>query len=288
MAPIVIARLNTQVSFFQYKDSVQEMVRSVADAYWNLVQNRTNAWARKIQVDQSKEAYEREAARLKIGFADRSNEAQAKVTYLQFKANLVAADAAVLSSEGTLRNLLGLPPDDGKRIVPTSMPTSQRFKSNWEKLVQLAERRRPDIIELKLIIEAERQRLIQAENQALPQLNGIAQYQWNGLSGTMPNGACTSSAPGQFTDWTLGINFSVPLSLRQARAAVRQEKLLIEKDQANLVQGIHAAIHEIAATIRNLDSAYEQYVAYQATPAWPPTSTSGFRTRSSRRATRST
>jgi outer membrane protein TolC len=265
MAPIVIARLNTQVSFFQYKDSVQEMVRSVADAYWQLVQNRTNAWARKIQVDQSEEAYKIENRRLKIGSAgtDKGTEAQAKSTYLQFKANLVAAEAAVLASEGTLRNLIGLPPSDGRRLVPISMPTSKRYQAEWDELVRLAERRRPDIIELKLIIAAEQQRLIQAENQALPQLNGIAQYQWNGLSGTMPNNVGESSFPGEFTSWTLGVNFSVPLSLRQARAMVRQERLIIEKDRANLAQGLHAAVHEIAATIRNLDSTYEQYLAFK-------------------------
>src|SRR5262249_300523 len=122
---------------------------------------------------------------------------------------------------------------------------------------------RPDIIELKLIIEAERQRLLQAQNQALPQLNGVAQYQWDGLSGTMPNGVGTATGPGQFTDWTLAINFSVPLGLRQARALVLQERLIIEKDRANLLQAIHAAIHELAATLRNLDSAYEQYIAFR-------------------------
>ena len=127
MAPIVIARLNTQVSFFQYKDSVQELVRSVAEAYWTLVQNRTNAWARKIQVDQSKEAFEREAARLKIGLGDQEQRGAGESRRIcNFKANLVAADAAVLASEGTLRNLLGLPPDDDRRIVPISMPTGQR------------------------------------------------------------------------------------------------------------------------------------------------------------------
>ena len=33
----MIARINTEQSDFQYKDSVQEMVRSVINAYWNLV-----------------------------------------------------------------------------------------------------------------------------------------------------------------------------------------------------------------------------------------------------------
>ena len=45
-APIVIARLNTEQSYFQYKDSVQEMVRGVIEAYWNLVQARIDVKAR--------------------------------------------------------------------------------------------------------------------------------------------------------------------------------------------------------------------------------------------------
>ncbi len=264
-APIVIARLNTEQSFFQYKDSVQELVRSVAEAYWNLVQARTDLWARTIQVRQSREAYERDKARLKSGLADLKDVAQSRVTYNQFIANRIAAEANVLTREGALRNLLGLPPADDRKIVPTSPPTSQRFRPDWQALVRLAEQRRPDVIELKIILEADQVRLAQAENQALPQLDATALYRFNGLSGTMPNGDTLSTAPGQFTDWSLGINFSVPLGLRQGRALARQQKLLIAKDRANLQQGLHAAIHELAANVRDLDSAYEQYLALKET-----------------------
>jgi outer membrane protein TolC len=263
MAPIVIARLNTEMSFFQYKDSVQEMVRGVIEAYWNLVQARTDVWARKIQVELSEFTYKREQARLDAGLADAKDVAQARVTYTQFKANLVAADATALSREGALRNILGLPPTDDRFIVPMSAPTDQRLRPDWDNLVHLAEQRRPDIIELKIIIEAEQQRLLQAENQMLPKLDAVASYRWNGLSGTMPNGDQLTSGTGKFTDWTLGINFSVPLGLRQGRAQLRQEKLLIERDRANLEQGLHNAIHELTSTVRDLDNAYEQYQAYK-------------------------
>ena len=126
-APIVIARLNTEQSYFQFKDSVQEMVRSVIEAYWNLVQARTDAWARKIQVQQSQEAFEREQARLEKRLGDLATVAQARVTYNQFRANQIAADANVLTREGALRNILGLPPNDDRRIVPVSAPTDRRL-----------------------------------------------------------------------------------------------------------------------------------------------------------------
>jgi outer membrane protein TolC len=264
-APIVIARLNTEMSFFQYKDSVQEMVRGVMEAYWTLVQARTDVWARKIQVELSEATYKRELARLDAGLADAKDVAQARVTYTQFAANLVAARANELAREGALRNILGLPPSDDRYIVPVSAPASQKLPIDWNKLVEMADQRRPDIIELKIIIEAEQQRLLQAENQMLPQLNAVAMYQWNGLTGTMPNGETLSAGAGKFINWTLGVNFSVPLGLRQGRAQVRQERLLIERDRANLDQGLHNAIHELSSSVRDLDNAYAQYEAFKET-----------------------
>jgi outer membrane protein TolC len=265
MAPVVIARLNTEQSFFQYKDSTQELVRSVIAAYWNLVQARITVWASKIQVEQSGEAFRRAEAQLKTGLAALSDVAQARVTYTQFKATLIANEANVLTQESVLRNLLGLPPNDNRNIVPVSAPTTKRLQSDWNLLIRLAEQRRPDIVELKIITEADQQRLIQAENQVLPQLNLVGAYTFNGLDGTMGTGATISTSPGQFSNWSLGVNFSVPLGLRQGRAQVRQGKLTIARDQANVEQGVHAAIHQLAATIRDLDSAYEQYVAYKET-----------------------
>ena len=132
-------------------------------------------------------------------------------------------------------------------------------------MVHLAEQRRPDIVELKLIVEADKQQLLQAQNQALPQLNASAQYTWNGLNGEMPNGQQMSTRAGQYTDWTVGVNFSVPLGLRQGRAVVRQNRLLIARDLENVAQGVHGALADLAAAVRDLDSAYEQYLALKDT-----------------------
>ncbi|HEV8059918.1 MAG TPA: TolC family protein, partial [Gemmataceae bacterium] len=264
MAPIVIARLNTETSYFQYKDSVQEMVRGVIESYWNLVQARTDAWARKIQVQQSDEEASREEARLKSGLADLKDVAQAKVTYTQFKAQLIAADALVLTREDTLRNILGLPPNDNRRIIPVSAPTIKRLKPDWKELVHIGEQRRPDIIELKLILQADQQRLLQAQNGALPKLDAFGQYRWNGISGEMFNGDGLST---NYTDWSVGINFSVPLGMRQGRAQIRQRELTLARDQANIDQSVHEAIHQLALTVEDLDSNYEQYLAYKESRA---------------------
>ncbi|MFO0876831.1 MAG: TolC family protein [Gemmataceae bacterium] len=266
-APIIIARLDTERSYFQYKDSVQELVRGVIEAYWNLVQARVDVWARQIQVDTAEEAYKREKARMDVGLAALSDVAQSRVTFTQFRANLIAARANVLLREGALRNIMGLPPSDHLVLVPDSAPSTQRYRANWPLLLELAEQRRPDIVELKLVLEADQLRLIQAENRTLPQLNAEALYRWNGLSGELQNGRRVSSDPGQFTDWTIGINFSVPLFLREGRAQVREQSLIISRDRANLDQALHRMTHTLTINLRDLDSFYEQYEAYKETHA---------------------
>jgi outer membrane protein TolC len=265
VAPIVIARINTERSYFQLKDAVQELVRGVIESYWAVVFARTDVWARRQQVEQGDFAYALAEARKRQGLGTAGAEAQAKVALTNFKATLIGAEANLLQREAALRNILGLPPTEPVRFVPSTAPTPTRVEPQWPEIIRLAEERRPDLIELKLIIEADQQSLLVARNQALPRVDATALYRWNGLEGQTPTGAHISSDPGQFTDWSLGVNFSVPLGLRQGRAGLRQAELILARDRANLGQGLHAALHDLAGNMRNLAQFYEQYRAYQET-----------------------
>ncbi|MEO8499076.1 MAG: TolC family protein, partial [Planctomycetota bacterium] len=259
VAPIVLARIQTERSYFQLKASVQSLVRSAIEGYWGVVFARTDAWARRQQEQQSKGALDLAEARLRAGIGDARDAAQARLAYFNFRGSLVTAEANLLQREAALRNLLGLPPYFPEQMVPVTPPALDRIDPNWIELLTLAQERRPDLIELKLILEADEQRLTQSRNQALPQVDAVALYRWNGLEGQLPNGTQLTSRPGQFTDWTLGVNFSVPLGLRQGRANLRQQELVISRDLANLDQGVHAASHTLALSLRNLAQFYEQY-----------------------------
>jgi len=265
LAPIVLARIDTERSYFQFKDSVQESVRGVIDAYWRLVLARVDVWVREQQVQQVEQAVELAEAQFNVGSRDRSTVAQARVSLYNFRATLLSARASQLNLEAGLRNILGFPPYDEQRIVPITPPVRDRLEMDWSALVELASIQRPDIIELKLILEADQQRLLQAENQAHPRVDALALYRWNGLEGEVPLLGRFASRPGQFTDWTLAVNFSVPLGLRAERAGLRRRELLISRDRALLTQGLHNASHILAANLRNLDQFYEQYRLFQQT-----------------------
>jgi len=263
--PIVLARINTERSYFQYKNSVQQSVRDVIAAYWNLVSARTVLWARQQQVDQAQFALNQAEGRELTGNISEGEVSQPRVALASFKSTLIAAKSDVLQSEAALRSIMGLPPYDPQRLTPVSPPVEDRLQVDWETIVSMAEEYRPDIIELKLVLEADQQNRLQARNLALPQLNAFGLYRWNGLEGEMPIGDTISSSLSQANDWTLGINFSVPIGLRASRAQLRQQELIIARDRANLTQGLLTASHLLAANLRNLDQFFEQYQATQET-----------------------
>jgi outer membrane protein TolC len=265
VAPIVIARINTEISFFQYRDTMQELVRGVIEAYWAVVFARTDAWTKRQQVEYGQAAYDFAEAKMRIGTGKLGEVAQAKVSLYNFKATLITAEAVVLQREAALRNILRLAPTDPPRLTLITPENTTRVDPRWGDVLDLAGQRRPDLIELKLIIEADQQSLLQANNMALPQVDLVGLYRWNGLEGETPSRARIHTSSGQFADWTLGVNFSVPLGMRQDRARLRRAELVLVRDQANLEQGMHNAIHTLAGNLRNIAQYYDQYKAYQET-----------------------
>ena len=263
LAPVVVARIDTERSYFQFKDSVQELVRGVINAYWNLVAARINVWARQQQIGQVEFAFKRISARKVEGLANAADVAQASSALANTKGSLITARSNEILAETALRNILGLPPSSTAYLVPTSAPLLDKVDFDWNEMVALAEQYRPDIIEIKLVMEADRLSLLRADNQAKPQFDGIANYRWDGLSGEMPNGLLLRNDPGRFAGFNLGVNFSVPLGLRQGRASLRRQELILAQDQINLDQRIHQMVHQLTINYRNLDQFFEQYVAFQ-------------------------
>jgi outer membrane protein TolC len=262
-APIVIARINTERSYFQFKDSVQGLVRGVIEAYWAVVFAKIDVAATRQQVEQAEFTHKLAEANFRLGRKNIAEEAQTRSALANFKVSLIAAQANLLNREAALRNILGLPPTAPPRLELTTEPSKVRVEPRWEEITRLAQEMRPDLIELRLILEADQQTVLLANNQARPQLDAVMFHRWNGLEGRTPTGVWIESSPGQFTDWTLGVNFSVPLGLRKDRAGLRRAELLVKRDQANLDQGVHNTMHILAATLRNLAQFYEQYQAFE-------------------------
>lgn len=262
LVPVVLARIDTERSFFRLKDSLQELVRGVIEAYWSVVLVRTQIWAIEQQLEQTEFDLRRAQARVDFRIQSKSRLTQAQVAYENFNTSLIIARGNLLDREAALRSIMGLPPTGPEEFVPVTPPTTTEFGFDWPALVELAEVSRPDIIELKLVLEADYQQLLQSRNAALPQLDASAIYRWNGLEGELiTTGDYVDASFDNATDWRVGVDFSVPLGLRQGRARLRQQQLIIARDRANLNQALLEVLQALSASIRSLNLQYAQYQA---------------------------
>ncbi len=261
-APIVIARLDTEQSYYQLKDSVQEMIRGVIEGYWAIVAAKVNVWATRQQIEQLEFALNFFEAQQEVGRANAGETAQTQVSLANFRASLISAEANLLNNEAVFRNLLGLPPAGAECLVPVTPPLSEQQSFDWESLVAVAEQHRPDLIQLKLQIEADEQRLLIADVNALPTVNAVANQSVRGLAG---KSTFTGDTFGRFgaADVQVGLQVAFPWGLRADRANLRAAQISLSRDRAILRQQLHSVRHSIAQSVRNLEQFYAQYEAFK-------------------------
>ncbi len=283
-ANIVIARLNADASVWNFKAAVMAHVRSIEQQYWSLSQQQIALWSRETAVRLGEEILRRERAELEVGRATRADVAEAEQQLENFKLNLISATSDVITTERQLRNILGLPPADNRRIVPDTAPTEARLEPDWETSVAQMLAFQPDIVQQQLLVRLTELQLLLARNQLLPQLNLNALYQFNGLAHQLdgaeavmagagiqalnPLTARQNSAKGvntlpqlykDFNQWQVGLTFSMPIGFRAPLANVRQSQYQLLRQRAFLQQIVHQTTHSLARFFLEVDANYKQF-----------------------------
>jgi hypothetical protein len=181
---ITIARLNCDASIYNFKSAVLAHVRSIEQQYWALSYFQVALWACETAVKQGEEILARERAGLQEGRSTRADVAETEQQLENFKLNLASATSDVITTERQLRNILGLPPADGRRIVTSTAPTEAKLVKNfWNAMSEMnqsqpniaSERQTTGLLELKLAIDGENSTLSADQREALK--NQLAKQQ---------------------------------------------------------------------------------------------------------------
>ncbi len=111
-------------------------VRSVEQQYWALAAAVVNQTARERAVEQAREIVAKEKKEVAESGGGRAGTpadiAEAEQQLENFQLNLVTATSDVVTTEKGLRNLLGLPVSDNRRIIPCSPALAAKFTPEWE------------------------------------------------------------------------------------------------------------------------------------------------------------
>ncbi len=283
-APIVIARLSADAAVWRFKAEVMASVRSIEQQYWSLSQQQVQLWSSETAVSLGEQILKREQSELEVGRGTRADVAEAQQRLEQFRLDFVTRTSDVITTERQLRNILGLPPADNRRIVPVTAPTEARLEPDWEASLAQMVTFQPDIVQQQLQVRVAELQLLLARNQLLPVLNFNALYQFNGLGDNLdsseanmtgaalraidPLVASKQRAAGinpqprnfnNFQQWQVGFTFAMPLGMRAPLANNRQAQLTLLRQRAFLQQIVHQTTHSLARFFVEVDANYKQF-----------------------------
>ncbi len=236
---ILVTRLRFDQQCAEFQRNVHFQVLNVEAAYWNLYGAYMTLYAAEQGLRQSHAAWMISKSRLAAGAIDGGQFALVRAQYEQFRGSRLSAMGSVLSFERALRTLLGLPVEDGRRLVPADAPSMTPYQPNWEAALRDCMTLRPELVLARQELQAKELNLRGVKNALLPDLRLQASYTALGLgsrldgNGTLvaadgsqtTNNAIRSLLGDHFNSWTVGLNLNVPLGFRYEYAASRIARL---------------------------------------------------------------
>jgi outer membrane protein TolC len=259
-------------------------VRSVEQQYWNLAQSHVQLWSSDRAVALAQGILDREKVELVVGKGTIADVAEAEQRLEQFNLDLVTRTSDTITVERQLRNILGLPPADNRRIIPVTPPTEARLEPDWDISLAQMLNFQPDIVQQQILVRVAELQLLIARNQLLPQLSLNALYQLNGLGQQLDSAEAVmtgatlkalnpvvanmerisglNSPPGlynNFVTWQVGFTFQAPLGMRAPLANTRSAQYVLLRARAYLQQIVHQTTHSLARFFLEIDANYKQF-----------------------------
>ncbi len=268
---VVLARINTDISLTQFEGQVRNLVNETENAYWELYFAYRSLEAQKTGRDSALQTWKKINALMRVGAVggEAEKEAQARSQYFLFRSQVENALTQLYRAENRLRYLMGLTISDGRLIRPADEPTTARVVFAWDEIHAEALVRVVELRAQKWRIKQRELELIAARNHLLPRLDAIGSYRWLGLgddlidtqrSGLAPlapgSNAFESLTGGDFQEWELGVQMSIPIGFRRELSQVRFYQLQLARERALLKEQELEVTHQLGDAIRNLVNNY--------------------------------
>ncbi|HJZ90694.1 MAG TPA: TolC family protein [Gemmataceae bacterium] len=270
---ILVTRIRADQARLEFERELNTMVFNVELAYWSLYSAYYGKYAAEQALKQGYITWEQLRDLQLAGLQTKQGVAQARAQFENFRIQYLTALQTLLENERRFRGLLGLPLEDGTRIVPADNPTLAPYKPDWGSAVNET-MNRPELRMARLDLKAQQLNLMVQENNYRPDLRFFASYNVNGIGNRIdgpgpvaiinaqgqaaqqPGNAFAQMADNKFNNSTIGLRFDYPLGYRDAHAALKVAQLNLARSHVVLKN------QERKATLF-LGSIYQQLAAYQ-------------------------
>ncbi len=240
---ILITRVRYDQARADFERNVNLMLFNVETAYWILYEQYFALYAADQGVRQSFMTWQLTKTKYDVGTATLQEVAQVRAVFENFRSQRLNSLANVQEAERQFRGLLGLPVEDGKRIVPADAPAVAAYEPDYSVAVNEAFANRPELLMLRQDIKARQMDVLNQKNNMRPDLRFTSNYNVNSI-GTSLNGSAVNAvnagnawanlANDKFNTWNIGLNMQVPLGFRDANAYVRTSQLGLARAYQNL------------------------------------------------------
>ncbi|MEM8945538.1 MAG: TolC family protein [Planctomycetota bacterium] len=286
---VLIARVNTDIELADFEMSVRDLVSNIENAYWDLYFSYRDLDAKIAARDAALDTWRRIHALYEAGRrgGEAEKEAQAREQFFRFQEEVQNAlsgrlidgtrtgngsgggtfrgNGGVHVAERRLRRLIGLPPSDGRLIRPSSEPITAQIHFDWPQVTSETIIRRAELRRQRFETRRRELEWIASKNHLLPRLDTVGRYRWRGFgddllnsSGNNPpfDNAYENLTGGDFQEWQLGVELTVPIGYRRAFAAKRHAEMQLHRARAILREQERQTIHDVSDAVAEMQRAY--------------------------------
>ncbi len=258
LAPVEIRQISTEQSVWEFKRATLSSVASVITAYWELYAAQIAVEAIEQILPLLDEIVRIQSEAFKAEWVTRTEVAKAEAQRFGFRRQYQELQSDRLAAELRLRNLIGLPPQDGRNLLAATAPLTKHVDIDLLDALQAAIDNQPDLLRRRLDIRIRTIEEMLARNGRRLQLDVFALARRNGIGESIDD-ALNQMLTEDFTDWQLGVNVSVPIHRRQANAEIRATQLRLARETELLQQAVFSIRHDLQDTQRSIEFAYRQY-----------------------------
>jgi outer membrane protein TolC len=250
LAPVNSARYRLSQANADFASAVQDTLLAIVQAYWNLAFARENWRVVASALTVAEEQLRITDERIRVQALAPNDRVESEAEVARRREELIVAENAIRAGEDELRRLLydGADPMLWRVNLRPSSPIPPQVRTDlaFEPLVEVALTTRPDLKSQRSSIAAAEVALLQAERDLLPGLDLVGAYSSDGVRDHF-HLAFGDSLDQQYPDWSVRLEFVVPIGNHAAKARAQQARLEVERQRRLL----HATTLDVTKAVRD-------------------------------------
>ena len=244
-------RAYLQSSYYGYDNTLQNLLFSVAQAYYAVLSAEEKYEGLTESEKSYKKSFEEAKSRFDLGLVPLSDKLQAQTAYEQARLASNVARKNIALRRGDLAVLLNMPPQTNFKLARPKKDLKKEKQENIEKLVETALKNRPDYLALEQKREASLLEIKRIKSSGLPTLSAVASA---GVGDNLKSGDDTRYST------SVGLKLSVPIFTGFSQSYKEgQAEFSYQKNLQDLEQSKNDIQNEVWSAVQDYETYFESY-----------------------------